>query len=52
MTTQIPFKDLKTCPKTIRLVVMYYVRYLLSLRQVEDILHDREIDIYHEPVWS
>lgn len=29
---------------------MYYVRYPLSFRQVEDILHERGIDICHETV--
>ena len=29
---------------------MYYVRYPLSFRQVEDILHERGIDISHETV--
>ena len=29
---------------------MYYIRYPLSLRQVEDILHERGIDICHETV--
>jgi len=29
---------------------MYYVRYPLSFRQVEDILHERGIDICHEAV--
>ena len=29
---------------------MMYVRYLLSLRQVEDLLHERGIDICHETV--
>ena len=45
MTTQNPFKYFKTSPKIIRLAVMYYVRYPLSFRQVEDILHERGIDI-------
>lgn len=33
---------------------MYYVRYPLSFRQVEDILHERGIDICHENLrpWS
>jgi putative transposase len=31
---------------------MYYVRYPLSLRQVEDILHERGIDVSHESVRS
>jgi len=45
MTTENPFKFFKTSPKIIRLAVMYYVRYPLSFRQVEDILHERGIDI-------
>ena len=35
------FKYFKTAPEIIRLAVMYYVRYRLSYRQVEDILHER-----------
>ena len=34
----------------IRLAVMMYVRYLLSLRQVEDLLFERGIDVCHETV--
>ena len=37
-------------PEIIRNVVMLYVRYPLSLRQVEDILFERGIDICHEAV--
>jgi len=44
------FKYFKTSPEIIRLAVMYYVRYPLSFRQVEDILHERGIDICHETV--
>jgi putative transposase len=29
---------------------MYYVRFPLSLRQVEDILHERGIDVCHETI--
>jgi putative transposase len=29
---------------------MYYVRFPLSLRNVEDILHERGVDICHETV--
>ena len=29
---------------------MYYVRYPLNYRQVEDILHERGIDICHETI--
>ena len=45
MTAHNSFKYLKTSPKIILLAVMYYVRYPLSFRQVEDILHERGIDI-------
>ncbi len=34
----------------IRLAVMLYVRFPLSLRNVEDLLHERGIDITHETV--
>ena len=50
MTTQNAFKYFKTSPKIIRLAVMYYIRYPLSFRQFEDILHDCGIDICHETV--
>ena len=33
-----------------RLTVMMYIRYPLSLRQVEDLLSERGIDICHETV--
>ena len=44
------FKYFKTSPEIIKLAVMYYVRYPLSLRNVEDILHERGIDICHETI--
>ena len=37
-------------PEVIRLTVMMYIRYPLSLRQVEDLLFERGIDICHETV--
>ena len=37
-------------PEVIRLVVMMYVRFPLSLRDVEDLLSERGIDICHETV--
>ena len=43
-----PFRYFNNSPEVIRLVVMMYIRYLLSLRQVEDILFERGIDICHE----
>jgi len=44
------FKYCKTSPEIIRLAVMMYVRFPLSLRNVEDLLHERGIDICHETV--
>ena len=43
-----PFRYFKTSPDIIRLAVMMYIRFPLSLRQVEDLLHERGIDIRHE----
>jgi putative transposase len=45
-----PFKYFNSSPEVIRLAVMLYVRYPLSLRHVEDLLADRGIDISHETV--
>ena len=40
-----PFRYFNSSPEVIRLVVMMYVKYPLSLRNVEDLLHERGIDI-------
>ena len=45
--TQNPFRYLHNSPEVIRLTVMMYTRYPLSLRQVEDLLFERGIDICH-----
>jgi putative transposase len=45
-----PFRCFNSSSEIIRLTVMMYVRYPLSLRQVEDILFERGIDICHETV--
>ena len=45
-----PFRYFNSSPEVIRLVVMMYVRYPLSLRNVEDLLVERGIDISHETV--
>ena len=42
-----PFRWFDSSPDVIRLVVMIYVRYPLSLRNVEDLLFERGIDICH-----
>ena len=44
------FKYFHSSPEIIRLAVMIYVRFPLSLRNVEDLLHERGIDISHETV--
>ena len=38
-----PFRYFNSSPEVIRLVVMMYVRFLLSLRNVEDLLAERGI---------
>ena len=45
-----PFRYFNSSPEVIRLTVMMYVRYPLSLRQVEDLLLERGIEICHETV--
>ena len=40
----------KPSPEIIRLAVMMYIRFPLSLRNVEDLLHERGIEISHETV--
>ncbi len=43
-----PFRYFNSSPEIIRLVVMMYVRFPLSLRNVKDLLAERGIDICHE----
>jgi len=45
-----PFRYFNSSPEVIRLTVMMYIRYPLSLRQVEDLSLERGIDICHETV--
>ena len=45
-----PFRYFKTSPEIIRLAVMMWGRSPLSLRNVEDLLHERGIDVSHETV--
>lgn len=47
---QNPFRYFNSSPEVIRLAVMIYIRYPLSPRQIEDLLHERGIDIRHETV--
>ena len=50
MTNANPFRYFRTSPEIIRLAVMMYVRFPLSLRNVEDLLHERGIDVSYESV--
>jgi putative transposase len=50
MSKPSPFRYFRTSPEIIRLAVMMYVRFPLSLRNVEDLLHERGIEISHETV--
>jgi len=45
MTKHSPFRYFKTSPDVIRLAVMLYVRFPLSLRNVEDLLRERETNL-------
>ena len=50
MTKRSPFRYFKTSPEIIRLAVMLYIRFPLSLRNVEDLLHERGIDVSYETI--
>jgi len=42
------FRYFETSPEVIRLAVLMYVRFPLSLRNVEDLLFEHGIDVCHE----
>jgi putative transposase len=50
MTKRSPFKCFTTSPEIIRSAAMMYIRFPLSLRNVENLLHQRGVDICHETV--
>ena len=45
-----PFRYFNSSPEIIRLAVLMYVKYPLSLRNVEDLLAERGIAVSHETV--
>ena len=45
-----PFRYFNISPEVIRLAVLMYIRYPLSLRQVEDLLFERGVDVSHETI--
>ncbi len=52
MPKRSPFRRLQTSPSIIRLAVMLTIRFPLSPRNVEDLLHERGIENSHETVRS
>ena len=50
MANKSPFRYFRTSPEVIRLAVMMYIRFPLSRRNVEDLLHERGIDVSYESV--
>ena len=50
MTKHDPFKYFKPSEEIISLAVMMYIRFPLSLRNVEDLLHERGIDVSYETI--
>ncbi len=48
LSKRAPFKGFHSSPEIIRPAVMMYVRFPFSFRNVEDLLHERGIDIGHE----
>jgi len=50
MSNPVSYRYFKTSPEIIQLAVMLYVRFPLSLRNVEDLLHERSVDVSYESV--
>ena len=50
MTQRSPFRYFKTSPEVIRLKLMLYIRFPLSLRNVGKLLHERGFEVSHETV--
>jgi hypothetical protein len=50
MTKRSPFRYFKTSSEIIRLAVMLHIRFALSICNVEDLLHERGIEISRETV--
>ena len=51
MPNPVSFRYFKTSPEIIQLAVKLYVRFPLSLRNLEDLLHVRGVDVSYEIVW-
>lgn len=50
MTKSSPYRYFRTSPEIICLAVMMYVRFPLSLRNIDDLLPERGIDASYETI--
>ena len=50
MPNPVSFRYFKTSPEIIQLAVSRYVRFPLSLRNLEDLQHERGVDLSYESV--
>tara|TARA_E500000178_G_scaffold136588_1_gene136534 strand:+ start:2152 stop:2349 length:198 start_codon:yes stop_codon:yes gene_type:complete len=50
MPKPVSFRYFKTTPEIIQLSVMLYVRFPLSLRNLEDLLHESGVDVSYETI--
>lgn len=50
MTNRSPIRYFKTSPEIMRLWVMLFIRFPLSLRNVEDLMLERGIEVSHKTV--
>ena len=50
MPNPVSFRYFKTSPEIIQLAVMLFVRFPLALRIVEDLFHERGVDVSYESV--
>ena len=51
MPNPVSFRYFKTSPEIIQLAVMLYVRFPLSLRNIEDLPHERGVDVSFDSAW-
>ena len=50
MIKRSPFRHFKPSPEIIRLAVMLYVHFPLSLRNFEDVIHEGGVNLSHKKV--
>lgn len=50
MPKPVSFRYFKTTPEIIQLSVMLYVRFPLSLRNLEDLRHESGVDVSYETI--